>query len=112
MRLRQVHALDWVATVVRMDAWLDVGGFNAEAFPGYGSDLDIAYRLKQKGHRLAVDDRHVIHHVGGVAAVEGGTQHIQGNVASMDAAFQRLYDVATWSAFVLQYLLGDRVQRA
>lgn len=104
--LRRVHSIDWVATIVRKKAWDDVGGFN-EAFPGYGSDLEWAYRAKQKGYRLAVDDRYCIHHIGGAAAIAGGTQHIQGNVTSMNEAFNRLYSVPDWMAFTQQYLMKD-----
>lgn len=102
--VREVHAIDWVATIIKTSAWFEVGGFNAEFFPGYGSDLDISYRLKQKGHHLAVDDRHTIYHKGGVAAIEGGTQEVQGNVAAMDASFQKLYGVPGWAQFVEKYL--------
>jgi len=102
--LRQVHSIDWVAAIIRKDAWDAVGGFNADAFPGYGSDLDISYRLKQKGYRLAVSDDHVIHHIGGKAAIEGGTQHIQGNVLSMNESFQRLYGASDWVDFTNRFL--------
>jgi hypothetical protein len=101
--LRQVHAIDWVATLIRKQAWDEVGGFD-EAFPGYGSDLEIAYRLKQAGYRLAVDDRHVIHHIGGAAAIAGGTQHIQGDVGRMNAAFRAKYGVSDWAEFVRRFL--------
>ena len=101
--LREVNSIDWVATIIRKDAWSEVGGFN-EAFPGYGSDLEIAYRLKQKGYKLAVDDRHVIHHIGGAAAIAGGTQHIQGNVQAMNEAFNTLYGVRDWTEFTSKFL--------
>lgn len=105
--LRPVPAIDWVATIVRKEAWEAVKGFNASAFPGYGSDLDIAYRLKQAGYLLAVDDGCIIHHMGGTAALEGGTQHIQGNLTAMNASFQKLYGMADWSEFTRTYLLKE-----
>lgn len=101
--LRQVPFIDWVAPIIRKKAWDDVGGFN-EAFPGYGSDLDIAYRLRQKGYRLGVSDVHVIHHMGGTAALAAGTQHIQGNVTAMNETLHRLYGVQDWTEFVRTHL--------
>lgn len=105
--LHQVTSIDWVAAIIRKSVWNEVGGFNSEAFPGYGSDLDLAYRLRKAGYRLGVDDRHVIHHMGGVAAVSGGTQHIQGNVTAMNEQFKKLYNVPDWMEFTRQYLEND-----
>lgn len=102
--LRKVASIDWVAAIIRKDAWNAVGGFN-EAFPGYGSDLDLSYRLMKAGYRLAVDDKHAIHHIGGAAAIAGGTQHIQGNVATMNEAFQREYGASDWTDFTTRFLL-------
>lgn len=104
--LHRVHSIDWVAPIIRKDAWDAVGGFNAEAFSGWGSELDIAYRLKQQGYRMAIDDRHIIHHIGGVAAWNGGTTHIQNNVAKMNESFKRLYGINDWAQFVQQFLSG------
>lgn len=103
--LRPVASIDWVATLIRKNVWDDVGGFNEEMFPGWGAELDLAYRLKSKGYRMAVDDKHVIHHLGGVAAWEAGTGVIQNNVERMNAAFQALYNVPDWTAFTRDYLL-------
>lgn len=102
--LHRVASIDWVAAIVRKDAWDAVGGFDAVNFPGYGCDLDIAYKFKQLGYRLAVDDSWVIHHAGGTAAILGGTQGIQGNVVGMNAAFQRLYGVGDWVEFTQKFL--------
>lgn len=102
--LRPVASIDWVAAIIRKDAWNAVGGFN-EAFKGYGSDLELSFKLMKKGCRLAVDDRHVIHHIGGAAAVAGGTQHIQGNVTAMNEAFQREYGASDWIDFTNRFLL-------
>lgn len=102
--LHTVPSIDWVATLIRKDAWNEVEGFNADAFPGYGSDLDIAYRLKLLGYRLAVDDRHLVYHIGGAAAIAGGTQHIQGNVTSMNEALHKLYGVQDWMEFTRSFL--------
>jgi len=102
--LHRVSSIDWVAVLVRKEAWDAVGGFDAVSFPGYGCDLDIAYKFKQLGYRLAVDDRHVIHHMGGTAAIAGGTQTVQGNVTSMNQSFQRLYGVKDWVEFTQKYL--------
>lgn len=108
--LRQVHSIDWVAAIIRKEAWNAVEGFNAGMFPGYGSDLDISYRLRQQGYRLAVDDQYVIHHIGGAAAVAGGTQYIQGNVERMNAGFQILYGVRDWVEFTQKFLLDEAVR--
>lgn len=101
--LHPVASIDWVVTMIRKNAWDAVGGFN-EAFPGYGSDLDISYRLMKKGFRLAVDDRHIVHHIGGAAAIAGGTQHIQGNVQRMNENFQKLYGASDWADFTTRFL--------
>src|SRR5688572_196034 len=37
---RFVRWIDWCCPVVKMEAWLKVGEFDAERLPGYGSDLD------------------------------------------------------------------------
>lgn len=105
--LQEVHSIDWVAAIIRKSAWNDVGGFNAEAFSGYGSDLEIAHRLKKKGYRLAVDHRHIIHHIGGAAAIAGRTQHIQGNVQLMNESFKNLYGVNDWMEFTQKFLRED-----
>ncbi len=99
--LREVSWLDWTAVVLHTDHWL---GFNAHEFPGYGADLDLAYRMKQQGYRMAVDDRHQIHHQGSATALAEGLQDVQGNVGKMDAAFDRLYGVPNWMHFISRYL--------
>lgn len=103
--LRRVASIDWVATIIRKSAWDDVGGFNEAMFKGWGAELDLAYRLKKEGYRMAVDDRHIIHHLGGVAAWESGTGNIQNNVEKMNASFQALYNVPDWMTFVQKYLI-------
>jgi len=103
--LRPVASIDWVATLIRKNAWDDVGGFNEAMFKGWGAELDLAYRLKKEGYRMAVDDKHIIHHFGGVAAWESGTGNIQNNVEKMNASFQALYNVPDWMTFVQKYLI-------
>lgn len=53
--------IDWVCPMVRLSAWLDVGGFDPE-IRGYGCDLDICLRARRKGYEFAVDGAHMISH--------------------------------------------------
>lgn len=101
--LREVKSIDWVAPIIRKQVWDEVGGFNTD-FLGYGSDLDISYRIRKLNYRMAVDDYYVINHIGGVAAIASNTQIFQGNLDVMNQAFQKNYGASDWIDFTNRFL--------
>ena len=71
--MRDLPFIDWLAPMMRVSAWNDVGGFD-EQFAGYGADLDLCARLVQKGWKLAVNGDVVVHHpTPGATRISTGT---------------------------------------
>ncbi len=50
-------------SLTRIDAWDEVGGYDARFFPLYWSDLDFCHRLRQLGWQMALVPEAVIDHV-------------------------------------------------
>jgi len=59
--LCEVAWVDWVAPLVRAEAWRDIGEFD-ERTRGNGLDLDWCYRARQKGWRCYVEHKAIIEH--------------------------------------------------
>ncbi len=67
MGLPEVHYSDMLVgfcVVLKTDVIKGLGGLD-ESLPG-GDDVDMSIRLKRAGHRLAIDRRFYVHHVGQV----------------------------------------------
>jgi len=62
-KARRESFIDWVCPLVRMSAWLDVGGFD-ESLPGYGVDVDFCKRARDREWRFAVLPQFTIQHEG------------------------------------------------
>ena len=58
---RRIDAVSGCAMAVRRPAFREVGGFAGDLFM-YGEDLDLGYRLRSKGYRIAYAPRSVAHH--------------------------------------------------
>ena len=49
---------------VRADAFWEVGGFDADFF-AHQEEIDLCWRMKNKGYKIMVEPRSVVYHVGG-----------------------------------------------
>ncbi len=49
-------------SLARVQAWDDVGGYDAKFFPVYWSDFDFSYRLREKGWGMALAPDAIIDH--------------------------------------------------
>jgi GT2 family glycosyltransferase len=58
---RRTDAVSGCAMAVARDAFRRVGGFASDLFM-YGEDLDLGYRLRRAGYRIAYTPRSVAHH--------------------------------------------------
>lgn len=58
---RRTDAVSGCAMAVRLDAFRRVDGFDGDLFM-YGEDLDLGYRLRSAGYRIAYAPRSVAHH--------------------------------------------------
>jgi GT2 family glycosyltransferase len=55
--------LNGFCTLIRRSVFLELGGFNAGAFPaGYGEENDLCTRAVKAGHKLVVADHVYVHH--------------------------------------------------
>ena len=63
----EVFAPCAAAALYRRDAFVSVGGFD-ERFFCYVEDVDLAFRLRARGHRCIQVPTAVVHHVGGGSA--------------------------------------------
>lgn len=59
--LREVGCIDWVAPLISVRAYAEVGPFD-EDLKGYGVDIDYCYRARQQQWRLLVDGRMTVQH--------------------------------------------------
>ena len=79
-----VKYIDWVAPLVRMDAWRSVGGFDPN-LKGYGCDIDFCYRARKKGWIFEVVCNRSIKHV------MGGTMGVVDAQGQNDLGFMQNY---------------------
>ena len=49
---------------VRADAFWEVGGFDADFF-AHQEEIDLCWRMKSKGHKIMVEPKSIVYHVGG-----------------------------------------------
>lgn len=60
----ELPLLNGFCTLIRRQAFLDIGGFNEAAFPtGYGEENDLCLRAAAAGWKLVVADQVYVHHV-------------------------------------------------
>lgn len=88
--------MDWCCPMVCMDAWRDVGSFDA-SFRGYGADLDWCKRARLKGWEFMVVNIGHVHHLGSQTALAHGLQGAQGNVAEMNRLLKQKWGVRDWT---------------
>jgi GT2 family glycosyltransferase len=69
---REVFSACAAAALIRKDAFLEVGGFD-EAFFCYFEDVDLAFRLRLRGHRVLYVPQAVARHVGSASAGKGSS---------------------------------------
>jgi len=61
---REVFWATGACMFVRMDAFREVGGLDADFF-AHMEEIDLCWRLKRAGHHIYVQPRSVVYHVGG-----------------------------------------------
>lgn len=49
---------------VRADSFWEVGGFDADFF-AHQEEIDLCWRMKSKGHKIMVEPKSIVYHVGG-----------------------------------------------
>lgn len=61
--VRKVHFIDFVAPMISVAAWKQVGPLDSQLMGnGWGNDMEWAYRADKAGYQLLVDDSQRIHH--------------------------------------------------
>ena len=70
-RPQPVQALPATALALKVDAALDVGGFDADRYPFYFEDVDLCLRLRGRGYRLVLVPEARAVHRGGATAGRG-----------------------------------------
>ena len=65
---------------VKAEAFWEVGGFDEEFF-AHQEEIDLCWRLKNKGHKIMVEPSSVIYHVGG-GTLDAGDMVITANAAT------------------------------
>lgn len=97
---RRVSWIDWTAPFVKVDWWLNMGGFDTD-FKGYGADLDICRRGREIGKSaFFVADNIVIHHVGSVTAFNEGLIGVQNNLSEMNRLLKEKWGVNDWTEMI------------
>jgi hypothetical protein len=60
---REVNWVDMTCPIINVDMYKKLGGFDLQ-FKGYFADVDLCYRARLAGLRMAVDDFEKVNHIG------------------------------------------------
>jgi hypothetical protein len=60
---REVNWVDMTCPIINVDMYKKLGGFDLQ-FKGYFADVDLCYRARLAGLRMAVDDFEKVNHLG------------------------------------------------
>ena len=64
---RQVDYLSGAALMIKSTIWSEVGGFSSEFIPAYYEDVDLAYKVREKGYRTYYCPSSVVVHFEGMS---------------------------------------------
>ncbi|WP_192643346.1 class I SAM-dependent methyltransferase [Bosea sp. OAE506] len=65
--LREVDYCSGAALMVRSDLFAELGGFDEAFLPAYYEDVDLAFRVRQKGLKVFYEPRSVVVHLEGMS---------------------------------------------
>jgi GT2 family glycosyltransferase len=100
--LPEVPLLNGFCTLIRREAFIQLGGFNEAAFPtGYGEETDLCLRMTAAGWRLVVADQVYVHHA---KSASFGAERRAALQAEGMAALKRLHPGADFAA------MGERMR--
>ena len=69
-----------VGMLIRRAAWESVGGLDDAFYPAYYGDVDLCFRLRERGWRVLVEPRAHVRHVGGASTALGFRQFLTLNL--------------------------------
>lgn len=87
--LREVNWIDMTAPLIDLRKYWALGGFD-KAFTGYGADIDLAVRAREKDYKMIVDDELHLHHIGGYSVAKNNTWE-QSNLDHMNEILMKKY---------------------
>lgn len=64
---RQVDYLSGAAVMINADLWKDVGGFSRDFVPAYYEDVDLAFKVREKGYRTYYCPQSLVIHFEGMS---------------------------------------------
>ena len=65
-----------VGMLIRRTAWESVGGLDDAFYPAYYGDVDLCFRLRERGWRVLVEPRAQVRHIGGASTALGFRQFL------------------------------------
>ena len=87
--IREVNWVDMCCPLINFEKYLALEGFDP-AFKGYGADIDLSVRAREKGLKMIVSDQHEIYHIGGYTVKKNNTWE-QSNVDEMNKVLMAKY---------------------
>ena len=69
-----------VGMLIRRTAWDSVGGLDHAFYPAYYGDVDLCFRLRERGWRVLVEPRAHVRHIGGTSTTLGFRQFLTLNL--------------------------------
>lgn len=63
----EIFSARGAAMIVKRDVFADVGGFDSLLFMR-GEDLDLSWRIRLRGYRIALASRSIVYHASGIAS--------------------------------------------
>lgn len=91
--LKQVDYVSGACMAVRADLWREVGGFDERFSPAYYEDADLAFAVRERGHRVVYQPRARVIHLEGLSH---GTELASG--VKRHQALNRLAFREKWAA--------------
>lgn len=91
--VRDVDYSSAAALMVRTGVWRDAGGFDERFAPAYYEDADLAFELRNRGHRVVYQPRSTVIHTGGASHGRGA-----GSKAAHQQAINQSEFVRKWSS--------------
>ena len=93
--IRFAKWVDMTAPIINLAKFQELGGFDLR-LKGYGADVDLCYRARQKGYTAFIDDSIRFHHIGGYTVNKNNT-HEQSNAEEMYRLLCEKWGVNHWT---------------